>query len=246
MILRLILAVLILGWGVQAWADEDLFEIDEEDEPYVFGEDYDYQQSMIFIGQLESTTLFPRDHAKEREDCEAEAEKTGEKCEIIISTGGGTEIIQFLVLENLYGAKEGETVALKTGLNEWGNYRIKLTKEKMVIWARRFPQESRYADEYEVEGYKIYYHAKDSHYFLLTDSFKFRECQEMTGVDCKSFLRPIEPKYVGRYDEYWDWIKEMEAEGILRWTDENKLYALKGIFLEDLISEIKENKNPEN
>jgi len=227
MFLRLLLVVVVLGWGFPAWADED--------------SDYHiYEDSHLFVGELVKTTLFPRDRSKPAEICTPAAEGDEEDCYIIVSNGCGHEIIQMRVFKGIIGAKTGDVLNLKTSIGEWCQYNLSLHGGKKVIFAlKREEREGVFENEYTIFEYKLHTNEEGRELFFLEIPYKFNYCGKLTNLNCYSLLKPADPEYVGTTDRDLDWVRDFEKKGLMTRGDEGQMYMLKAIFLDDLIAALK-------
>ena len=155
MVLRWVLIIIFTGLGLQANAEET--------------DDYHiYDESKLFIGHMQKTTLYPRDWSINTETCGIFDENGEEYCELIISNGCGHEVIDFMVVKNILRTKKGETLMLKTSIGEWCEYNLELTLEERVIFAlKREDIRGVFDNEYTIFAFDLYYDEFWGEYFYL-------------------------------------------------------------------------------
>lgn len=229
MFLRWALVVLFLGTSFPAIAEED--------------EHLAFEESMLFVGQLQSTTLYPRDWSKNNEICGFYNDKGEEQCKMLISNSCGDEIMDFKIVRNLVGVSENQNIKLKTSIGEWCNPTIGLTSDPLVVLALKLKETDGFFEgEYYVYAFKLYSDEKLGEYFFLDIPYKFEYCKKLVGMDCYQFLKLAEPEYIGSTERDLDWVGDFQEKGLLTRGEDGEMYLIKAIFLEDLIKEIQKKK----
>ena len=224
MIFRIALVVLLLSAGFPALADDDDY--------------YVYDESLLFLGKLQKTTLYPRDTPFVSETCGMFDEDGEEYCEIIISNSCGTEVIDYEIVESFIGPKGENPLTLKASIGEFCRYNVELTDEERIILAlKREDTEGNFDNEYTIYTFKYYSDEDSGGYFFLENPHDFSRCYKLLEIDCYSVLRPVEPDYIWIEEEYeLELIKEFQERGMLLKDENNQWYLTKAIFIDDLKS----------
>ena len=223
MFLKYIFTALFLLSGFAAEAEENSNYLDE---------DIDYENSLFFVGVIEKATLIPKNYEEEAKRC---SEINGFEC-ILITPDCGTKIIDFRVIENIYGTQNGDKIKAKEGLERHCTFELNTGEVIAII------QKSKELDEFSIFDstiniYLVHRNENLEKYFFLEYSYEFAECQEITGVNCYNLLKSVETIYFGTMDDYN--FMDPEERNILESNEEGEIYMTHAIFINDLLRQIK-------